>query len=45
MITRPMDADSDFTLRYMERFRCIGPECEDNCCYGWSVMVDGPHYK
>ena len=45
MIQRSMDADSDFTLRYMERFRCIGPECEDNCCYGWSVMVDGPHYK
>jgi lysine-N-methylase len=30
----------DRTLRYMDRFACIGPECEDNCCYGWRVEVD-----
>jgi lysine-N-methylase len=27
-------------LRYMEDFRCIGAECEDNCCHLWSVTVD-----
>lgn len=25
---------------YGERFRCIGPACEDSCCVGWSVPVD-----
>jgi lysine-N-methylase len=21
--------------RYLERFRCLGPACEDHCCAGW----------
>ncbi|MGA2812030.1 MAG: flagellin lysine-N-methylase [Candidatus Acidiferrum sp.] len=25
---------------YTERFRCIGPACEDTCCQGWGVSVD-----
>lgn len=25
---------------YTDRFRCIGPECEDSCCVGWVVPVD-----
>lgn len=25
---------------YTERFRCIGPACEDSCCKGWTVPVD-----
>jgi lysine-N-methylase len=24
----------------MEEFRCIGADCEDNCCYEWTVLVD-----
>ena len=24
----------------MQRFRCIGAECEDNCCHGWTVEID-----
>ena len=40
-----MTAPADFTMKYMQRFRCIGPECEDNCCYGWGVAVDEPHFK
>jgi lysine-N-methylase len=32
-------------LRYMTEFRCIGPDCEDTCCTGWSVDVDESHYK
>lgn len=26
--------------RYVSRFSCIGPECEDNCCTGWRVTLD-----
>lgn len=26
--------------RYVSRFSCIGPECEDNCCTGWRVTID-----
>ena len=30
------------TLKYMEKFNCIGSECEMNCCHGWSVaLTDG----
>ncbi|MFO7783047.1 MAG: flagellin lysine-N-methylase [Thermodesulfobacteriota bacterium] len=25
---------------YLPGFRCIGPECEDHCCYGWDIIVD-----
>jgi len=25
---------------YLAGFRCIGPECEDHCCYGWDITVD-----
>lgn len=25
---------------YSSRFRCIGAECEDDCCHGWAVPID-----
>ncbi|HUV71355.1 MAG TPA: flagellin lysine-N-methylase [Terracidiphilus sp.] len=25
---------------YAQAFRCIGSDCEDTCCHGWSVPVD-----
>ena len=28
----------------MSRFKCIGPDCEDNCCHGWQVDVDPRTY-
>jgi len=31
--------------RYVERFRCIGPNCEDTCCSGWSVQIDKKTFK
>jgi len=31
--------------KYLSRFECIGAECEENCCTGWRVDVDRPHYK
>ncbi|HYA16532.1 MAG TPA: flagellin lysine-N-methylase [Bryobacteraceae bacterium] len=30
--------------RAYERFRCIGPECEDTCCDGWGILVDEATY-
>lgn len=33
-----------FAPRYMTRFSCIGPRCEDSCCHDWSVFVDRKHY-
>lgn len=26
--------------RYVTRFGCIGPACEDSCCSGWNVTLD-----
>jgi lysine-N-methylase len=37
--------DGHWTLRYMARFACIGPACEDNCCTGWRVDVDAKTYQ
>lgn len=31
-------------LRYLTAFRCLGADCEDNCCHDWSVAVDREHY-
>jgi lysine-N-methylase len=31
--------------QYSERFRCIGPACEDSCCVGWAVPVDREAYE
>lgn len=30
---------------YSQRFRCIGPACEDSCCVGWAVLIDRPAYE
>jgi lysine-N-methylase len=30
---------------YLARFRCIGADCEESCCSGWSVPVDAHHYQ
>jgi len=30
---------------YADRFRCTGPACEDNCCRGWMVAIEGSAYK
>lgn len=31
--------------RYVSRFACIGPACEDTCCAGWQVSLDKKTYK
>ncbi|PHV72270.1 hypothetical protein CS063_01990 [Sporanaerobium hydrogeniformans] len=30
---------------YMKNFACIGGKCEDSCCIGWSIFIDGETYK
>lgn len=25
---------------YVNMFKCIGGECEDNCCIGWDIDID-----
>lgn len=32
------------TLKYTQRFGCIGPACEDHCCYFWRVDIDKRTY-
>jgi lysine-N-methylase len=32
-------------IRCMTSFRCLGPACEDDCCHGWNIFVDEPHYE
>ena len=32
-------------VHYADSFQCIGAECEDNCCQGWSAYVDKATYK
>ena len=32
------------TPKYMKRFACIGPACEDTCCRGWRVTIDEKSY-
>ena len=31
--------------RYVERFRCLGSDCEDTCCASWSIHIDKKTYK
>lgn len=31
--------------RYVSRFSCIGPACEDTCCSGWMVTLDKKTYQ
>lgn len=32
-------------LDYYPQFQCIGAECEDTCCVGWTVTIDKKTYK
>ncbi|MCM1988160.1 flagellin lysine-N-methylase [Oceanirhabdus seepicola] len=33
-----------FIPKYMKSFKCIGPNCEDTCCAGWSIPIDQETY-
>ena len=30
--------------KYMTRFSCLGPDCEDNCCHSWLVGLERDDY-
>ena len=38
-----MHEKDDITFKYMSRFGCIGPACEEHCCGGWRIDVDASH--
>jgi lysine-N-methylase len=40
-----LSGERDVTLAYMARFSCIGPLCEDHCCYGWRVDIKEAEYE
>lgn len=31
--------------QYMQKFACIGSDCEDSCCSGWRVDIDEKTYQ
>jgi len=39
------DALGHFAPRYLSRFRCIGGDCEETCCQGWTITVDEKSYR
>src|SRR4051812_10154965 len=43
-VTNAKGAKKSQGLRYVTRFECIGPRCEDTCCQGWQVFIDEPHF-
>jgi lysine-N-methylase len=36
---------SGLRTHFEKEFRCIGPECEDQCCHTWNVVLDKPTYE
>ncbi len=37
---------ASLTYRYMQRFRCLGPACDDSCCTaGWRIDVEPERYR
>lgn len=32
-------------LESLKDFSCIGGDCPDNCCHGWSIYINKPTYK
>lgn len=40
------EVEPNVTMKYMNRFGCIGDACEENCCLdGWRIDVDKAHYE
>lgn len=37
--------ENTWALNYMKNFSCIGAECEDTCCAGWTIAIDEETYK
>ena len=31
--------------KYLSQFKCLGGDCPDTCCSGWTIDVDKAHFK
>jgi lysine-N-methylase len=43
LLDRPLElpqALPELATRAMQRFRCVGPACEDNCCHDFGIDID-----
>jgi lysine-N-methylase len=40
-----MPTESQIQPHYVEKFRCVGSECTDSCCFGWQVQIDRATYE
>jgi len=38
------EGEPNLTMKYMNRFGCIGPACEEHCCGGWRIDVNKEHF-
>lgn len=40
-VTKPKYLTSTMLVpKYVTQFHCLGPECPDTCCAGWSINID-----
>ena len=39
-----MDHDKIVAPAFVEKFQCIGPDCEDSCCRAWRISLDREDY-
>jgi len=39
-IRHPTRTLASLQPRYVSRFSCVGPSCEDNCCKDWHISLD-----
>ncbi len=40
-----LDISKCTSLSAAATFKCIGPDCEDDCCHGWAVLLDQTEYN
>ena len=45
MVANPPNDSPARAMRYMNRYACLGPDCEENCCGSWGIPVDEEHYE
>lgn len=36
---------SFLSMEYYKKFKCIGNQCEDHCCKGWTIAIDKKTFK
>ena len=33
------------TFKFVQNFECIGANCSDTCCKGWTILIDKKRYQ